>query len=148
MVNYQPDSLTTVFSALADPTRRAIVERLAQGESRVSDLAEPFDVSLPAISKHLRVLEQAGLLGRDIEGRTHRCRLDAKPMQEVAEWVDRYRRFWEAQFDALAKYLGETRRENKRCLKKETAPKQFSKFGERSQRRGRRFSAPGRQRKC
>jgi DNA-binding transcriptional ArsR family regulator len=94
-----------VFAALADPTRRRILEILARAESRVTDLAKPFSVSLPAISKHLRVLERAGLVKRERDGRVHRLKLEAKPMREAANWIDRYRGFWNSQFDALADYL-------------------------------------------
>jgi DNA-binding transcriptional ArsR family regulator len=113
MVNYMSDSLGATFAALADPTRRAILERLARGEASVTELAEPFQVSLPAISKQLRVLEQAGLLIREKEGRVRRCRLDAEPMREAAEWLARYRRYWERQLDSLADYLNELQNEEK-----------------------------------
>lgn len=113
MVNYMSDSLGATFAALADPTRRAILERLARGEASVTELAEPFQVSLPAISKQLRVLEQAGLLIREKEGRVRRCRLDAEPMKEAAEWLARYRRYWERQLDSLADYLNELQNEEK-----------------------------------
>jgi DNA-binding transcriptional ArsR family regulator len=113
MVNYMSDSLGATFAALADPTRRAILERLAHGEASVTELAEPFQVSLPAISKQLRVLEQAGLLIREKEGRVRRCRLDAEPMKEAAEWLARYRRYWERQLDSLADYLNELQNEEK-----------------------------------
>jgi DNA-binding transcriptional ArsR family regulator len=113
MVNYMSDSLGATFAALADPTRRAILERLARGEASVTELAEPFQVSLPAISKQLRVLEQAGLLIREKEGRVRRCRLDAEPMREAAEWLARYRRYWERQLDSLADYLNELQSEEK-----------------------------------
>jgi DNA-binding transcriptional ArsR family regulator len=106
MVNYSPTTLLdATFGALADPTRRAILARLAQGEAMVTELAEPFRVSLPAISKHVRVLESAGLLEREVDGRVHRCRLAARPMKNAAEWIEQYRSFWELQFDALAKHL-------------------------------------------
>ena len=99
------EHLDLVFGALADSTRRAILARLANGESTVGQLAAPFAVSRPAISKHLRVLERAGLVRRNPDGRISRCRLDAGPMREAAEWVETYRRFWEDQLDALARYL-------------------------------------------
>jgi DNA-binding transcriptional ArsR family regulator len=112
MVNYPPASggtlLDATFGALSDPTRRAILARLARGEATVSELAEPFNISLPAISKHLRVLESAGLLQREIDGRMHRCRLAPQPMKDAAAWIEKYRVFWENQFDALAKYLEST----------------------------------------
>ncbi|HKN76463.1 MAG TPA: metalloregulator ArsR/SmtB family transcription factor [Candidatus Acidoferrum sp.] len=105
MVNYSTAPLDATFGALSDPTRRAILARLARGEAMVTELAEPFRVSLPAISKHVRVLESAGLLQREIDGRVHRCRLIAQPMKNAAAWIEQYRAFWELQFDALAKYL-------------------------------------------
>lgn len=108
MVKCSAAPLDATFGALADPTRRAILARLAQGEAMVTELAEPFRISLPAISKHLRVLESAGLLHREVDGRVHRCRLAAKPMQDAAAWIERYRAFWESQFDSLAKYLEST----------------------------------------
>ncbi|MBI1878584.1 MAG: winged helix-turn-helix transcriptional regulator [Chloroflexi bacterium] len=111
MVNYPYNSLDRTFAALADPTRRAILARLAHGEASVTELAEPFQISLPAISKHLRVLEKAGLLAREREGRVHRCRLRVEPMKNVAEWIATYQHFWEGQFDALADYLTETSNE-------------------------------------
>ncbi len=97
--------LDLTFKALSDPTRRAILTRLAQGEATVGELARPFDVSRPAVSKHLRVLEQAGLVRRTPDGRISRCELDAAPMEEAAAWVERYRRYWEGQLDSLARYL-------------------------------------------
>ncbi len=105
MVKYHSDPLNAVFSALADPTRRAILARLALGESTVSELAEPFDMSLPAVSKHLKVLEGAGLLTRARQGRVHRCQLDGRPMREAADWIEHYRAFWDGRLDALAAYL-------------------------------------------
>jgi len=99
------NQLDLVFGALAHPTRREILARLARGEGTVGELAEPFDVSRPAISKHLRVLEQAGLVERTRDGRTSRCELDAAPMREAAEWVARYRPFWDARLDALTLYV-------------------------------------------
>lgn len=104
MVTYSQD-LDTVFAALADPVRRAIIERLAHGEATVGELAVPFSISRPAISRHLRVLEGAGLVRRTRDGRRSRCRFDAQPLFEAAAWVDRYRRFWEHQLDALQRYL-------------------------------------------
>src|SRR4029077_20313811 len=105
MFNYSNGVLAAPLGALADPTRRAILARLARGEAMVTELAEPFDVSLRSISTHLRVLESAGLLEREIDGRVHRCRLAAEPMKDAAAWIAQYRAFWETQFDALAKYL-------------------------------------------
>jgi DNA-binding transcriptional ArsR family regulator len=97
--------LDLVFAALADPTRRAILARLSEGETTVGDLARPFEISRPAISKHLRVLERAGLVRRARDGRLSRCGLDAAPMRDAAEWVDTYRVFWESQLEALARFL-------------------------------------------
>ena len=104
MVNYSC-SLDLTFGALADPTRREMLSLLARGESKVTDLAKQFNVSLPAISKHLRVLERAGLLERRKDGRVHRLKLKAKPMEEAQEWINSYRAFWEGQFDQLESYL-------------------------------------------
>ena len=97
--------LDLTFGALSDPIRRAILARLAHGEASVGELARPFDVSRPAISKHLRVLEKAGLVRRTPDGRISRCELDAVPMQGAAAWVEHYRRYWESQLDSLARYL-------------------------------------------
>ncbi|HUP20252.1 MAG TPA: metalloregulator ArsR/SmtB family transcription factor [Gemmatimonadota bacterium] len=97
--------LDRTFAALADPTRRAILARLARGEATVGQLARPFAVSRPAVSKHLRVLERAGLVRREREGRYRRCALDAAPMREAAEWVEKYRKFWEGRLDSLSRYL-------------------------------------------
>jgi DNA-binding transcriptional ArsR family regulator len=108
MVKRSPAQLDAVFSALADPTRREIVRRLSAGDASVSELAEPFEMSLPAVSKHLGVLEDAGLLIREKEGRVRHCRLVAAPMQEALEWIARYGRFWEEQFDSLAEFLSES----------------------------------------
>jgi DNA-binding transcriptional ArsR family regulator len=101
------DDLSATFAALADPTRRAILARLAAGEASVSELAEPFDMSLPAISKHLKVLERVGLIARSREAQRRPCRLEAARLKDVAEWVERYRRFWEESLDRLEAYLGE-----------------------------------------
>lgn len=101
------EELNLVFAALSDPTRRAILERLSRGEASVGELAEPFEMSLPAVSKHLGVLEHAGLLSRERDGRFFRCLLHAEPMRDAAQWMERYRRFWANQFDALEAYLSE-----------------------------------------
>jgi DNA-binding transcriptional ArsR family regulator len=111
MVNYQADTLDAVFSALGDPTRRAILARLAEGEARVGDLARPHHMSLPAISKHLRVLETAGLVRKQKDGRVIRCSLAPDPLKGAAHWIEQYRRFWEAQLDALADYLDDVQTE-------------------------------------
>ena len=110
MVKHSSESLNAIFSALADPTRRAILEHLSRGEFSVSELAEPFDMSLPAVSKHLRVLEQAGLLIREREGRVHRFSTDLRRIQEAADWLDRYKGFWEAKFRALDRHLTPTKK--------------------------------------
>ena len=107
MVNYSTETLNQTFAALADPTRRAILKRLSFGDSSVTALAEPFDVSLPAISKQLRVLERAGLLTQEKDGRVRRCRLEALPMKEAVEWIAQYQRFWENQLESLADFLEE-----------------------------------------
>ena len=102
-------SLDAVFSALADPTRRAIVVRLAEREASVSELARPFDMSLPAVTKHLAVLERAGLLERRKQGRVRHCRLVAEPMRAADDWLSTYRGFWERRLDSLADHLKSTR---------------------------------------
>ena len=109
-----PDQLSTTFAALADPTRRAILARLAAGEASVTELAEPFEMSMPAISKHLKVLERAGLIARGREAQWRPCRLEAEPLKEAADWLESYRRFWEQSFDRLETYLQELQRKDKR----------------------------------
>ena len=99
------DSISSTFAALADPTRRAILARLALGETSVTELAEPFEMSMPAVSKHLRVLERAGLISRGREAQWRPCKLQADPLREVAGWIDQYRQFWEQSFDRLEDYL-------------------------------------------
>ena len=99
------DQLSTTFAALSDPTRRAILARLVAGERSVSELAEPFDMSMPAISKHLRVLERAGLIARRKDAQWRRCRIEAAPLKEVASWTERYRHIWEERLDRLDQYL-------------------------------------------
>jgi DNA-binding transcriptional ArsR family regulator len=101
------DALTATFSALADPTRRAILARLASGEVSVTKLAEPFEMSMPAVSKHLKVLERAGLIARGREAQWRPCRLEAGPLKDVTDWLEHYRRFWEESFDRLDVYLAE-----------------------------------------
>jgi len=97
--------LDATFHALADPTRRAILARLAKGEATVNELAEPFEISLPAISRHLKVLEKAGLITRGRDAQFRPCRLDPKPLEEASHWIDAYREHWEERFDRLATYL-------------------------------------------
>lgn len=104
------DRLSTTFAALADPTRRAILARLASGEASVTELAEPFKMSMPAISKHLKVLERAGLVARGREAQWRPCRLEAIPLKDIAEWVEHYRGFWEQSFDRLDDYLRELKK--------------------------------------
>ncbi|WP_137820335.1 helix-turn-helix transcriptional regulator [Pseudomonas sp. 2FG] len=101
------DQLSATFAALADPTRRAILARLAVGETTVTELAEPFEMTLPAVTKHLKVLERAGLISRGREAQWRPCRLEAKPLEGVADWVGQYRQFWEARLDRLEDYLRE-----------------------------------------
>src|SRR5688500_19365311 len=100
-----PDTLSTTFAALADPTRRAILARLARGAATVNELAEPFRISLPAVSRHLKVLETARLIRREREAQWPRCRLTAEPLREAAGWVEQYRAFWDDRLDALADFL-------------------------------------------
>lgn len=106
MAKHMPaDRLSETFAALADPTRRAILARLALGETSVTDLAEPFEMSLPAVSKHLKVLERAGLIARGREAQWRPCRLEPAPLKEIDDWVEHYRKFWEQSFDRLDEYL-------------------------------------------
>jgi DNA-binding transcriptional ArsR family regulator len=107
-----PDSLSSTFAALADPTRRAILARLALGETTVSELAAPFDMSLPAVSKHLKVLERAGLVAKGREAQWRPCKLEAAPLRDIADWLERYRRFWEESFDRLESYLDELQKKD------------------------------------
>ena len=113
------DPLSVTFAALADPTRRAILARLVEGEAPVTALAEPFEMSLPAVSKHLKVLERAGLIERSRHAQWRPCRLEAAPLRDVADWVERYRRFWEERFDHLDDYLSEMQREPARDRRRE-----------------------------
>ena len=112
------DSLSATFAALADPTRRAILGRLASGEKSVTELAEPFDISMPAISKHLKVLERAGLIARGREAQWRPCRLEAKPLKDVANWVEHYRKFWDESFDRLDAYLKQLQAKEKKHARK------------------------------
>ena len=118
------DHLSETFGALADPTRRAILARLASGEASVTQLAEPFAMSMPAISKHLKVLERAGLILRGREAQWRPCRLRVGPLQDVAGWVDHYRRFWEESFDRLDDYLQELKRQDWKKKEKKHVRKQ------------------------
>ena len=108
------DPISTTFAALADPTRRAILARLTAGEASVTVLAAPFEMSLPAVSKHLKVLERAGLIARGRQAQWRPCRLKAGPLKDADEWLERYRRFWEESFDRLDEYLGEIQKREKK----------------------------------
>ena len=113
MVNYSPKMLNRTFAALADPTRRRILAHLARGDRCVTDLARPHAMSLPAVSKHLRVLEKAGLLRRRRYGRVHQLKLEARPMQQAIRWIEEYRKFWDGSLDRLAAYLERTNKARK-----------------------------------
>ena len=108
------DQLSATFAALADPTRRAILARLASGERSVTELAEPFDMSMPAVSKHLRVLERAGLIARGREAQWRPCRLEPAPLRDVSEWIERYRAIWEGRLDRLDSYLEKLKTKEKK----------------------------------
>jgi DNA-binding transcriptional ArsR family regulator len=116
------DQLSNTFAALADPTRRAILARLALGETSVTELAEPFEMSMPAVSKHLKVLERAGLIARGRDAQWRPCRLEARPLKEAASWIEEYRRFWAPYVDALERYLD--RMDEPAKAKKKTGKKQ------------------------
>jgi len=107
------DHLSETFAALADPTRRAILARLCVGEASVTELAEPFEMSLPAVSKHLKVLERAGLIARSRDAQWRPCQIQARPLKEAAAWIEHYRRFWTESFDRLDEYLEELKRKEK-----------------------------------
>jgi len=113
MVKCSPRLLNRTFAALADPTRRRILEHLAHGDRCVTDLARPYAMSLPAVSKHLRVLENAGLIRRRRSGRMHSLKLQAAPMKQASQWIEEYRRFWEGSFDRLDEYLKELQKQEK-----------------------------------
>jgi DNA-binding transcriptional ArsR family regulator len=145
MVNNSKFARDATFGALSDATRRAILARLASGESSVSELAAPYEMSLPAVSKHLSVLEGAGLVLRRKDGRVNRCRLIAEPMKDAAEWIERYRLFWEQQFDALALFLEESQvQEGKSWQPHKRESKQRSKSAAPSRRCVRKSSRHGR----
>jgi DNA-binding transcriptional ArsR family regulator len=118
MVKYPSETLNRTFAALADPTRRRILAHLSRGDRCVTDLARPHAMSLPAISKHLRVLEKAGLLRRRRYGRIHEIQLEAKPLKQAAQWVEEYRKFWEGSLDRLAAYLDKTSRAGEKGARK------------------------------
>jgi DNA-binding transcriptional ArsR family regulator len=121
------DRLSITLAAIADPTRRAILERLAEGEATVGELAEPFAMSLPAISKHLKVLENAGLIARGRDAQWRPCQLEAGPLKEVADWAAKYRRFWEESFDRLDAYLAEMKKRESKTKEKKHGRKQRKK---------------------
>jgi DNA-binding transcriptional ArsR family regulator len=112
-VSLKENQLSVTFAALADPTRRAILSQLAKGEASVTELAQPFEMSLPAISKHLKVLERAGLITRGREAQWRPCRLEAEPLKEAATWIEQYRQFWEQSLDRLDEYLQELQQQEK-----------------------------------
>jgi DNA-binding transcriptional ArsR family regulator len=114
------DQMSSTFSALADPTRRAILARLALGETSVTELASPFEMSMPAISRHLKVLEKAGLIARGREAQWRPCKLKPEPLKQAADWLDEYRRFWEASFDRLDEYLKALQEKEKRRDRKKS----------------------------
>jgi DNA-binding transcriptional ArsR family regulator len=118
------DSISSTFSALADPTRRAILARLALGETSVTELAEPFEMSMPAVSKHLRVLESAGLITRGREAQWRPCKLKPEPLREAAAWIEEYRKFWEQSLDRLDEYLKNLQAEEKRAKKHQSRHKE------------------------
>src|ERR1700737_5108415 len=113
LISMRTDPLSATFAALADPTRRAILARLLSGERSVTELAEPFEMSMPAVSKHLRVLERAGLIARRRDAQWRRCHIEAGPLKNVAAWAERYRRMWEGRLDRLDTYLQELKKEAK-----------------------------------
>ena len=119
-----PDRLSATFAALADPTRRAILARLQSGEVSVTELAEPFSISLPAVSKHLKVLERAGLIARGRAAQWRPCRLEASPLKDVSKWLAHYRRFFDESFDRLDTYLEELKTEERKKKEKKHARKQ------------------------
>src|SRR5215470_6054199 len=121
------DRLSATFAALADPTRRAILTRLAGGEATVGELAKPFEMSLPAVSKHLRVLENAGLIARGREAQWRPCRLEAAPLKDVADWVESYRRHWEESFDRLEEYLRELQKRESQNRQSKTKEKKHGR---------------------
>ena len=108
-----PDRLSNTFAALADPTRRAILARLVTGEASVTELAAPFQMTMPAVSKHLKVLERAGLIARGREAQWRPRRLDGEPLRDVAEWMEQYRSFWDESFDRLDEYMQEMKKEKR-----------------------------------
>jgi DNA-binding transcriptional ArsR family regulator len=114
MVNHGDTRIDQVFAALADPTRRGMVQRLSRGPASIGELGRPYRISKPAVTRHVKILERAGLLRRVKAGRTHHCRLDASGMEAAGEWIERNRRFWEASIDALARYVESTTSDGER----------------------------------
>jgi len=143
MVNYSSDTLDATFAALADPTRRAILAELARGESLPSVLARPFQMSLPAISKHLRVLEDAGLVVRRREGRRIACALRPQPLADAVQWLEQHRTFWEDRLDALAKFLDQSRKEQSSWQRRPRRPPSPSASRARTTTRRKRSSGHG-----
>jgi DNA-binding transcriptional ArsR family regulator len=119
----ETDSLSTTLSALADPTRRAILARLITGEASVTELAKPFDMSMPAVSKHLKVLERAGLIARGREAQWRPCRLNASPLKDVSDWLEDYRDVWEQRLDRLDDYLRKLKKKEKKHARKQNEPR-------------------------
>jgi DNA-binding transcriptional ArsR family regulator len=145
---YYPGTLDATFAALADPTRRSILTRLAEGERTISDLASRFEMSLPAVSKHVRVLQRAGLAAVRRDGRVRRATLNASPMRDAAEWITRYRRFWEHQLDLLSAYIEHATEQEKAAWQKQRKPRTpRSKSAARSPHRASASSKRGRGRK-
>jgi DNA-binding transcriptional ArsR family regulator len=122
-----PDPLSLTFAALSDPTRRAILERLVEGECSVSELAKPFAMSLPAVSKHLRVLERAGLIAQRRDAQWRPCRLEAGPLKDVSDWAEQYRHVWEKRFDRLGDYLKDLKAKEQKAKEKSHGRKQHRK---------------------
>jgi DNA-binding transcriptional ArsR family regulator len=127
-----PDRLSNTFAALADPTRRAILARLAAGKTSVKELAAPFDMSLPAISKHLKVLERSGLIARGREAQWRPCQLEAKPLKEAVDWLERYRQFWEEGLERLDDYLRQLQAKEKSSPQKPSARRPTHKYDRKS----------------
>ncbi len=127
MVKYKRDKLSAVLLAIGDHTRRAILERISRGEPSVSEIADSFRISLPAISKHLKVLERAGLISRKREGRVHRFKLTAQPMKDASEWIKNYERFWQVRLGSLETYFEESKKEGRSYGKKNRRKNSLSK---------------------
>ncbi|MCI0446920.1 metalloregulator ArsR/SmtB family transcription factor [bacterium] len=144
MVKYSESALDTTFSALADPIRREILGRLTQGAASVSELARPFSISMPAVMKHLSYLEKAGLVAGEKKGRVHKFQLVAAPMQDAAEWIAGYKRFWEKQFESLAKYLDSQSKEESSSWKQRQDKRQRSRSSATSTRQEKKSTKRGR----